>query len=338
MLASMNKELLPQSSTHASSQHETGTDLEDGHSHTGNKAGPTVIPTLFNPGKARCPGSGSLTASQVEFYDREGYLVLEKLLDTADMQPFRESVNLRVEEIAADLHRSGMISHTFAESPFETRLADLFANLTDKDFLNYGRSWRDRLPGYFHLISNPKIVDAVESLIGGEIFANPVYNTRPKVPRVAAGAVPWHQDKSYWPGAHANPVITVWVSMVDATLENGCLHIWPRTHNTDVLSWHHDTVTGTQYTEIDEKHMGGARAVPIPVPAGSAILFNDRCIHMSTPNKSRGIRWSCDLRYQPTDQDPMAHLGAGFLVRSHLHPQRVAHLQDWLEKRTEHPA
>ena len=77
-------------------------------------------------------------------------------------------------------------------------------------------------------MANQVILDAVESLIGGEIFANPVYNTRPKVPKVAAGAVPWHQDKSYG-RRQRNPVITVWVPLVDATLENGCLHVMPRT-------------------------------------------------------------------------------------------------------------
>jgi len=307
----------------------SGHEHSDLHFHPGQAA-------PFDPAKARCPGFGSLSAEQIAFYDREGYVVLERLLDARDMQPFRDSVNLRVSEIAEDLFRAGLIPHQFEESPFETRLAHLFAHLSAEQFLKYGRSWRDRLPGYFDLISNPKIVDAVESLIGGEIFANPVYNTRPKVPKVSAGAVPWHQDKSYWPGANANPVITVWVSMVDATLENGCLHIWPRTHHTEVLSWHSDTNTGARYTEIDEEHLREARAVPIPVPAGSAILFNDRCIHMSTPNHSDGVRWSCDLRYQPTDQDPMPQHGAGFLVRSRRHPERIARLEDWLQERMEH--
>ena len=290
----------------------------------------------FDPGKARFPGGGSLTPEQIEFYDTEGYLVLENLLDHDAMRPFRESVTLRVDEIAEHLVREGLIPHKFESSPFETRLADLFANLSEKEFLKFGRSWRDRLPGYFHLMSSPRILDAVESLIGPEIFSNPVYNTRPKVPKVAAGAVPWHQDKSYWPGANANPVITVWISMVNATLENGCLHIWPRTHRTEVLPWHAETYTGTGFTEIDEAHLQGARAVPLPVSAGSAILFNDRCIHMSTPNLSGGIRWSCDLRYQPTDQDPMPEHGAGFLARSRNHPEHVATLEDWLNLRSEH--
>ena len=58
-------------------------------------------------------------------------------------------------------------------------------------------------------MSSPKILNVVESLLGPEIFANPVYNVRPKVPKVAAGIVPSHQDKSYWPDANASPVIPV---------------------------------------------------------------------------------------------------------------------------------
>jgi hypothetical protein len=42
-----------------------------------------------------------------------------------------------------------------------------------------------------------------------------------------------------------------------------------------------------------------------------------------------------DLRYQPTDQDPMPQYGAGFLARSRVHPERVANLEDWLAGRPE---
>lgn len=281
---------------------------------------------------------GSLKEEQIRHYEEEGYLVLPRLLDDEDMRPAREAMMHKVSLIADGLSKDGLISDKLENLPFHRRLAALFEGKTDKDFLKYGRSWRDRLPGYFILMSNPKILDAVESLIGPEIFANPVYNVRPKVPRVAAGAVPWHQDKSYWPDANSNPVITVWIPLVDSNLVNGCLHIWPRTHRSKVLSWHADTHTGTGYTELDDEHVKDARAVPLPLEAGGAILFNDRCIHMSTPNNADTVRWSVDLRYQPTDQDPMPQHGAGFLARSRKHPQRVATLEDWLAKRTEHSA
>jgi ectoine hydroxylase-related dioxygenase (phytanoyl-CoA dioxygenase family) len=145
-------------------------------------------------------------------------------------------------------------------------------------------------------MSNPKILYAVESLIGGEIFPMRFTTPAPKVPKVAAGAVPWHQDKSYWPDANSNPVTTVWIPLVDSTPENGCLHVWPRTHKKQLLK------------------------------------------HMSTPNNSDHVRWSVDLRYQPTDQDRMPQHGAGFLARSRKYPERVADLEDWLANRPEHEA
>ena len=291
-----------------------------------------VIPTVGLP--------GSLTREQVEFYWREGYVVLDRLLDESDMAPIKEALSFKVSKIAYEMLRVGKIKDLLLSEPFETRLARLFEGLSDADFLAFGRSWRDRHPGYFQFMSNPRILDAVESLIGPEIFSNPVYNARPKVPRVAAGAVPWHQDRSYWPGANANPVITVWIPLVDADEVNGCLQIWPRTHNTELVEHHAETYSGTAYTEVDIDDASlqpykKISAVTLPVLAGSAILFNDRCIHMSTPNNSDRVRWSVDLRYQPTDQDPMTNHGVGFLCRSSSHPDRVATLDDWLEFRAE---
>ena len=285
----------------------------------------------------RADHGGSLTDEQVKFYDVEGYLVLENLLTAADLAAVKAAMMAKVDTIADALYAAGLITDKRADRPFEYRLAELFQDRTDQEFLQFGRSWRDRLPGYYDIMANLKILDAVESLIGGEIFANPVYNTRPKVPNVAAGAVPWHQDKSYWPDANANPVITVWLPLVDANLENGCLHIMPRTHRQKVLSWHKESYTGTGYTEVDFDHLGPEHAaVPLPIKAGGAILFNDRCIHMSTPNRSNQVRWSLDLRYQPTDQDPMPQHGVGFLARSYRYPERVATLADWLAKQPEH--
>jgi phytanoyl-CoA hydroxylase len=280
----------------------------------------------------RSAAQGSLRRGQVDEYDEQGYLVLPGLLDSHDLAPVRASMTMKVDLIADQLLAAGLITDPLAGEPFETRLARLFEGLSAEDFVTFtGQSWRDRLTGYFELMSNHKILDVVESLIGPEIFANPVYNVRPKVPRVAAGEVPWHQDKSYWPDARSNPVITVWVAVVDATVENGCLRVIPRTHREAVAGFHFETRSGTAYRELDDAAVARlkARARQVPVGAGAAIIFNDRFIHSSGPNASAHIRWSVDLRYQPADQDPMPQYGPGFLARSRAHPERVASLEDW---------
>ncbi len=293
---------------------------------------------LTGNARMRAGNHGSLTPEQIEQYDTEGYLVIDGLLSDDDMVPVRAALTEKVDRIATDLIAAGKLDDPLTEVAFPYRLARLFEGLTGDDFLEYGRSWRDRIAGYHTLMSNPKVLDAVESLIGPEIFANPVYNVRPKVPKIAAGAVPWHQDKSYWPDANSNPVITVWISFVDATLENGCLHVYPRTQRHRVMHYGQEQQSGTGYLTLDpgELDLEDSRVVALPVRAGSAILFNDRLVHSSTPNDADHVRWSVDLRYQPTDQDPMPQHGAGFLARSRRHPERIADLGDWLAERPEH--
>src|SRR5688500_15724224 len=97
----------------------------------------------------RIVGHGSLTAEQIRFYDEEGYLVLPELLSDADLAPAREAMTQKVDRIAEQLLADGLVSDTLRHRPFESRLAELFDGLTDKHFLRYGRSWRDRFDGYF---------------------------------------------------------------------------------------------------------------------------------------------------------------------------------------------
>ena len=117
--------------------------------------------------------SGTLTDEQIAFYELEGYLVLPDFLTREDMAPAQEAMEEKVDQIANELFADGLIADRLTSEPFATRLAKLFENLTDNEFLKYGRSWRDRYPGYFKLMSNSKILDAVESLLGPEIFSSP---------------------------------------------------------------------------------------------------------------------------------------------------------------------
>src|SRR5882762_9846308 len=102
---------------------------------------------------------GSLTDEQNAFYNQQGYLVLPNLLSDEELAPAREAMSQKVNFIADELFRDGLVADKLEHRPFKYRLAELFARLTDKEFLKYGRSWRDRLPGYYRLMANPKILN-----------------------------------------------------------------------------------------------------------------------------------------------------------------------------------
>jgi len=238
---------------------------------------------------------GGLNAEQVAFFGREGYLVLDRLFDDADLQPAIDDVSRAIDAKAAELVASGVLSADYSESDFAHRLAQI-SRETDQVALSL---WNGVLhgPGFFALITNANLLDVAESLCGEELIASSVYRLRPKIPNYNYGAVPWHQDSAYFePYCDEGLVLTVWIPLVDTDEENGCLWVIPRVHEGEVLP--HCPSAGKAYLEIPEDRLPEGERVCCPVPKGGALLLNNRTPHGSYDNRSDGVRWSMDLRYQ----------------------------------------
>ena len=74
------------------------------------------------------------------------------------------------------------------------------------------------------------------------------------------------------------------------------------------------------------------RATPVPTRAGDVILMHKHTIHGSLPNGSDEIRWSLDLRYNPTGQPTGRPEFPGFVARSRRDPgSELRHPEAWAE-------
>ncbi len=238
---------------------------------------------------------GGLTEPQLQLFHREGYLILENLLAAADLQGVIDELTVEIDRRAERLVALGELTQTYAEAPFETRLAKI-SRETDKVALSI---WNGHLHGaaIFGLIAHPRLVAVAESLCGPEVIASSVYRLRPKIPHYGYGAVPWHQDSSYFePYCDSALVVTVWIPLVDATQENGCLWVIPESHRLPVLP--HRLHEGGKYLEIGAKDLPPGDPVCCPVPKGGVLLLTNRTAHVSHLNRTEDIRWSMDLRYQ----------------------------------------
>jgi hypothetical protein len=69
--------------------------------------------------------SRGLTAAQVEFFDREGYLVLTDLFGNEDLQPAIDDINRAIDAKVLELLAAGALSQSYAEFDFEHRLAQI---------------------------------------------------------------------------------------------------------------------------------------------------------------------------------------------------------------------
>lgn len=160
--------------------------------------------------------------------------------------------------------------------------------------------WNGNLcgPAFFELIRNPKLLDIAASFCGPELIASSVYRLRPKIPNHAYGAVPWHQDSGYME-AYCDKalVLTVWLPLVDATKENGCLWVIPGVHKKGQVA-RHARREGKPYLVIPDADLPAPQPVCVPVKKYGALFLHNLTPHASFDNATELVRWSMDLRYQ----------------------------------------
>ena len=153
-------------------------------------------------------------------------------------------------------------------------------------------------------------------------MCHPAYRVRPKLPEHDRTLVPWHQDAGYMePKCDSVLQLTIWIPLIDATVENGCMEVIPHAHRDGVFR--HRSVEGRPYLDIPPDALPDVEPVVVPVKFGSALLFTNLTPHRSIPNVSNQVRWSVDSRYQDAAKPTGYQPEAGFLARSQLSTEDV---------------
>jgi phytanoyl-CoA hydroxylase len=123
----------------------------------------------------------------------------------------------------------------------------------------------------------------------------------------------------------------VWLPLLEATVENGCLQVIPRSHRGGI-----ETHCPGGSLHIPDTLVPADRALPLPMPVGSVLLMTQRTMHSSLDNVTDDqVRISMDLRYQPIGQPTgrPAFAPAGFVARSRAHPEQVlADPDEWARR------
>ncbi len=150
------------------------------------------------------------------------------------------------------------------------------------------------------LIRNPKLLDAVEDLIGPNIL---VWSTDWWIKEAHSQSfVSWHQDSQYW-GLDTSKLVTAWVGLSPSTVQSGCMRVLPGSHSGPDLphrDTYHDDNLLTRGQEIYEG-IDESKAVNLEVQSGEAAMFAFRIAHASHPNASDDRRIGMAIRYIPPD-------------------------------------
>jgi phytanoyl-CoA hydroxylase len=134
---------------------------------------------------------------------------------------------------------------------------------------------------------------------------------------VLVGETPWHQDNAVLTeDADESNVLTVWIPLVDATIENGCLIVIPKSHIDPKIAQHCPKGHGVLQIPDSILEPYRDRVIPVPLKRGGVLIFHRRLMHASLPNTTDDLRSSLDLRYQPLGQPTGREVFPGFVARS----------------------
>ena len=95
--------------------------------------------------------------------------------------------------------------------------------------------------------------------------------------------------------------------------ENGCLKIAPGSHRQGLAQHCPNPASGVH---LPDGIMSKERTQPLPVRAGSVIVFSRHLMHGAMPNLGDSVRMSLDLRFQHPDAPSGRSYLPGFIARS----------------------
>jgi ectoine hydroxylase-related dioxygenase (phytanoyl-CoA dioxygenase family) len=212
-------------------------------------------------------------------YDRDGYLIVEDVIDPQTLAKLRgvvERITSDPASLPPDIRRLVEIERDY--------IAATGAKYNDLSAQQVGTAARKIMetpladPAFADLICYEPVLDVLEALFDSTEFSFHNYKAIIKSPHVSS-RFRWHRDLPYL--EHSTPnMITAMLCLDEMTEANGATVVFPGSHRVA-----HEDVTQSD-REIPDEFLPKSDRVTVTCPAGSAVLFHVSIIHGGSANRS----------------------------------------------------
>lgn len=252
-----------------------------------------------------------LTTEQKKSYQQNGYLVLDQCFSAEQMSALKISAN----GIVADFDPNSTRAVFSTEDHSKTR-DDYFLSSGDKvrcffeedafdskgelkqdkslSINKIGHALHQLVPEFKTFSHSDKIKDIALDLglVKPQIHQSMYIFKQPKI----GGVIRWHQDASYFFTTPLS-VVTFWLAVEDATLQNGCLQVQsggePIPLKEQFLRYPDDSTELKILHDMPWPNDDSAKA--LEVKKGTLVVFNGLLPHFSAPNLSDKSRHAFTL-------------------------------------------
>lgn len=154
---------------------------------------------------------------------------------------------------------------------------------------------------FFELAKHPLITEMVAQLCDTEVLRIWHDQVQYKPPR-EGGPTGWHQDHPLWPTIQPPDLVTAWVALQDATIENGCMWMVPGSHKWGNQQRYLGTREGFEVIHRDPSQLPPGvviERVPAEVRKGQVHFHHCLTWHGSPENRTDKPRPAIAIHYMP---------------------------------------
>ena len=229
-----------------------------------------------------------LDKEQIQFYQNNGFIVIEDFLSPEELEHWRKAVTTAVKERAGIKIPGKDIKTGEADGINED--ADYFAKVFDQ-LLNL---WQTN-EQVKKLMLDQRIGKMAAQLAGVDGIR--IWHDQALIKRPWANPTTWHLDTPFWSFSDRN-AISIWIALDDATLENGCLFFIPGSHTK--TSFNKITI-GRNMDGIFDVYPELRNSMPVAaaMKAGSCSFHNGLTVHGANANMTSGFRRAMTCSYMP---------------------------------------
>jgi ectoine hydroxylase-related dioxygenase (phytanoyl-CoA dioxygenase family) len=226
-----------------------------------------------------------MNTSDHAFYRHQGHLTVNGVFSPAEM-----------DEVVRDIEQWG--ESFLAELPPEKRAWYLDAGVQARAVLRKLDNPHAARKAVQALARDRRLLDLVEVFIGPgvSVYFSQIFFKPPE----GGGPKPAHQDNFYFGPTDIEGVVTAWIALDDATLENGCLYFGDGTNKGPVYG--HFAPEAEPYNlQLPAAVLDKQPMAPAPVRKGGVSFHHGNTFHQSGPNHSRHWRRACALHFVRND-------------------------------------
>jgi ectoine hydroxylase-related dioxygenase (phytanoyl-CoA dioxygenase family) len=230
----------------------------------------------------------TISQSQIDFYQQNGYLLIADFLNVTELEIWREAVTSAMNErdgqkIPGRTGKIGEDDGINKDAEYHKKVFDQMINL-------WQTSTRVE-----KIMLDENIGKMAAQLTGVDGIR--IWHDQALIKRPWANPTSWHLDTPFWSFTDHN-ALSIWVALDDATLENGCLFFIPGSQK---LTGFENPGIGKNMDSIFSFYPAliNSPAIAAPMKAGSCSFHNGLTIHGAHANMTHGFRRAMTCAYMP---------------------------------------